>query len=153
MKRLIRKPVHKGKRCPVTKRQFFLQVDILTLHVTLTDFGLARFMNQSSSIGTTTMLSGSPGFQSPEQLRAESIGLECDVYAYGAVIYVTVTETSLWPGLSHYQIMQKVTSNVKPDTTVLPSRYQSLCNQCFSAKRERPGIMKVLSQLQELIQI
>lgn len=56
-------------------------MDTLALKLTLTDFGLARFMNQSSCIGTKTMLAGSPGYQAPEQLRAESMGIESDVYA------------------------------------------------------------------------
>ena len=78
------------------------------------NFGLTN--TNTSSVGTKTMLAGSPGYQSPDQLRAESIGVECDVYAFGGV-----TESALWPGLSYFQIM---TSNVKPNTEVLPSSFK-----------------------------
>ena len=110
----------------------FLQVDTLTFHITLTDFGLTRLISQTSSVGTKTMLAGSPGYQSPEQLRAESIGVECDVYAFGGITYVTITESTLWPGLSYFQIMQKVTSNVEPNTERLPSSFNNICNMCFA---------------------
>ena len=53
------------------------------MHATLTDFGLCRAINSSTIIGTRTMMTGSPGFQAPEQLRAESLGPHCDIYAFG----------------------------------------------------------------------
>ena len=47
------------------------------------------------------MLAGSPGFQPTEQLRAQSIGVESDVYAFGGVLLVVFTERRIWEGLSH----------------------------------------------------
>ena len=44
-----------------------------SMHATLTDFGLSRRMSCSTIVGTTTM-AGSPGFQAPEQLSAQSVG-------------------------------------------------------------------------------
>ena len=58
---------------------------------------------------TKTMLTGTPGFQPPEQLRSESIGLTSDIYALGAVLLVLFSEKPVWPKLSPYQIMFKVT--------------------------------------------
>lgn len=123
----------------------------MTLHVTLTDFGLAMLMNQTSSIGTKTMLAGSPGYQSPEQLRAECIGPASDVYAFGAVVFVTFTEGPLWPGLGHYQIMVKVTANQKPNIEGLPSSLQDICRRCFSEHKSRPSINCVLNNIQQVI--
>lgn len=117
----------------------------------LTDFGLARFMNATTSIGTKTMLAGSPGYQSPEQLRAESTGPASDVYAFGGVVYVTISKTSLWPGLGHYQIMQKVTTNQVPNTACLPGCIKTLCEKCFSEKSKRPYITNILQHLQGII--
>ena len=70
-----------------------MQVDSMTLHTVLTDLGLARFMSHTFAMGTTrTMLAGSPGYQSPEQLRTESIGPPSDVHAFGGVCLVTLAE-------------------------------------------------------------
>lgn len=56
-----------------------MQIDDLTLHVTLTDFGLSKVLTDTAQMGTRTMLAGSPGFQSPEQLKASGVGIFCDV--------------------------------------------------------------------------
>lgn len=89
--------------------------------VLLGDFGLCQVISETNVIGTRTMLAGSSGFQSPEQLRNESIGIPSDVYALGAVALVVFVEKPVWPGLSPYQIMFQVTvSNAKPNTSLLP---------------------------------
>ena len=51
------------------------QIDPLTFHATLTDFGLSRIMSGTMVCSTRTMMAGTPGFQSPEQLQAKNIGL------------------------------------------------------------------------------
>ena len=61
-------------------------------------------MSATTTVGTKTMLAGSPGFQSPEQLRSEGLGHPTDVYALGAVLLVLFGETQVWPGLALYQI-------------------------------------------------
>ena len=55
------------------------------------------------------MLAGTPGFQPAEQLRAQCVGVQCDVYAFGGVLLVVFTERQLWVGLAPFQIMYKVT--------------------------------------------
>ena len=73
----------------------------MTLHATLTDFGL-------SLIGTKTGQAGSPGYHLPKQLRAlkKEIGPPSDVFAFG---YVNCHTLPLWPALTPFQIMHKVT--------------------------------------------
>ena len=127
----------------------------MTLHTVLTDFGLARFMSHTSSLGTRTMLAGSPGYQSPEQLRAETIGPLSDVYAFGGVCLVTFMSKPLWPGLSMFQIIQKVTNNVKPNTDLLQDydkgRIRQLCDKCFDNINVRPSSMQVLQELLDTV--
>ena len=129
----------------------YVQVDSMTLHTVLTDFGLARFISHTSAMGTRTMLAGSPGYQSPEQLRTESIGPPSDVYAFGGVCFVTLMEKPLWPGLSMFQIIQKVTNNEKPKTDMLEGPIRDLCNRCFEGVVNRPEIVQVLKQLIKIV--
>ena len=125
-----------------------LQIDVLTLHAMLTDFGLAKVMTDTKQIGTRTMLTGSPGFQPPEQLRAECVGVECDVYVFGAVLLVVFTERLLWKGHTPYQVMCKVTvNNAVPDTTALNHDMQVVCNNCFKERVCRPNSPEVLRAL------
>ena len=51
------------------------------------------------------MLAGTPGFQAPEQLSGAHIGVQCDVYVFGAVMVVLFSERPVWPNLSPYQII------------------------------------------------
>ena len=105
----------------------FPQVDTGTLHAVLTDSGLARIMSKTTAIGTRTMMAGSPGFQPPEQLHSESIGVQCDVYAFGGVVAITITERVLWPGLNAFQIIQKVTvEEEKPNTDGMVDKMKNM---------------------------
>lgn len=98
------------------------------------------------------MLAGTPGFQPPEQLRAESIGTACDVYAYGGVLAILYGEKILWPGLSAFQVMCKVTvSKEMPVLDHLPGFIQDVCRQCLSDVSVRPCIGVVLGNLLNII--
>ena len=116
------------------------------------DFGLCQVMSGTTIIGTKTMLAGSPGFQSPEQLRNESVGSPSDVYALGTVILVLFGETQVWPGLSHYQIMFKVAvCNESPNTEHLPIPLKDVCCLCFNEVQLRPPANIVLQHLISII--
>ena len=102
-------------------------------------------MSGTNVIGTKTMLAGSPGFQSPKQLRNESVGMPSDVYALGAVALVLFGETQVWPGLSPFQIMYKVAvCSEKPNTSHLPSPIKEVCKSCFDELSCRPTASLVL---------
>ncbi|QDT04621.1 Serine/threonine-protein kinase PrkC [Rubripirellula lacrimiformis] len=64
------------------------------LRIKLTDFGIARHVQQSESLEVTkagTML-GTPRYMSPEQCRGDGeIGVEADVYALGVSLYELLT--------------------------------------------------------------
>ena len=91
------------------------------------------------------MLAGSPGFQPPEQLRSEFIGPACDVYAFGGVTTITLTEKVLWPGLNAFQIMQKITlEGQKPATNEMLPKIKDMCDSCFSEVKDRPKITDIL---------
>ena len=90
------------------------------------------------------MMAGSPGFQAPEQLRAESLGPHCDVYAFGCVLITLFREQVLWPGLTPYQILCKVSvHNEVPDMQDLDPAIKSICTE----KTKRPNIHLVLQSL------
>ena len=44
-------------------------------------------MSETLAIGMKTVMAGTPGFQSPEQLRAQTIGPPSDVYTFGCVLF------------------------------------------------------------------
>ena len=94
------------------------------------------------------MMAGSPGYQSPEQLRAESLGPHCDIYAYGCVAIVIFQEKLIWPNLNQYQILCKVTVLQEyPDMSLLPSAIKTLCSRCLLPMKQRLTSNQVLDQL------
>lgn len=75
----------------------------------MSDFGLARIA--TSTMGTATRNCGTPGYQSPEQLKGTvKVPALCDVYAMGCVLIEVFGGNPLWePGKSAWEIMYKVT--------------------------------------------
>ncbi|MBL8817341.1 MAG: protein kinase [Planctomyces sp.] len=59
----------------------------------LSDFGLAKVMEQSQSESLSGSMIGTPQYMAPEQFggRSHRIGVATDVYALGAVLYCLVT--------------------------------------------------------------
>ena len=91
------------------------------------------------------MMAGSPGFQAPEQLRAQSIGPYCDIYAFGCVVIVLFQEHVLWPGLTPYQILCKVSvQNELPDMSDLTGDMKSVCVRCLLPVESRPQADSIL---------
>ena len=130
---------------------FFLQVEVPSYHVFLGDFRLSKVMTNTTAIGSKTMLAGTPGYQPPEQLRSESLGISCDVYAFGGVLLVLFGEKLLWEGMTPYQIIFKVAiENEKPATSHLSPMMQAICDACLSLKTSRPTIEQILSALLEI---
>lgn len=53
-------------------------------------------MNTTCALGTATMNSGTPGFQSPEQLKGEGLEISTDVFALGGVLTELFGGKPLW---------------------------------------------------------
>ena len=115
------------------------------MHATLTDFGLSQVMSATTVVGTRTMMVGSPGYQAPEQLHAQSVGPHCDIYAFGCVVIVLLQERVLWPGLTPYQILCKVSvENEMPNMLDLKGDVKSVCERCLSPIDSRPVVGSIL---------
>lgn len=60
-------------------------------NVKVTDFGLARIIDEHSELTQTGSLMGTPDFMSPEQCRGEELDLRTDIYSLGVVLYEMLT--------------------------------------------------------------
>ena len=57
-------------------------------------------MTNTLAVGSKTMLAGTPGFQSPEQLNQRPLELQqMYIYAFGGVLVVLFGEKPLWPDM------------------------------------------------------
>ena len=82
--------------------------------------------------GISTMQSGTPGFQSPEQLRGEELSTSCDIYALGAVLTELFSRQPVWQQQhSSHTIMYKVaTLGQMPKFDHLPQSIQKIVFVC-----------------------
>lgn len=60
------------------------------VHVTVLDFGIARWREKGSGLTTKNAVVGTPLYMSPEQLRAEDLDARSDVYAVGCLVFTLI---------------------------------------------------------------
>ena len=103
-----------------------------TLQVFIADFGLGRVMTMTRMFGTATKLAGTPGFQSPEQLRGDDVTCSADIYALGAILTKLFGGKPIWGNLSSYAIMCKVSvKGAMPKIDHSPLSIKKIVNMCL----------------------
>jgi predicted Ser/Thr protein kinase len=78
-------------------------------HPRITDFGLARRLDEGPQLTTTGSIMGTPSYMSPEQAQGlTELTPAVDTYALGAVLHALVTGQSPFTGNSVYEVLLKV---------------------------------------------
>ncbi|HSW07665.1 serine/threonine-protein kinase [Aquabacterium sp.] len=72
------------------------------------DFGIARIAHRPGSPALEGLITGSPHYLAPEQLRGGPVDERCDVYALGVVLYEVLTGRKAFSGVSLTGITQAV---------------------------------------------
>ncbi|MEK7485192.1 MAG: protein kinase, partial [Planctomycetota bacterium] len=89
----------------------------------ITDFGLAKMLDDQNHLTQSNAVVGTPYYMSPEQTRGESkqIGACSDVYALGVLAYHLLTKKLPFAGNSTMEIYHKInTVAPKPPNEVTP---------------------------------
>lgn len=61
------------------------------LHLTVMDFGLARVRDPEETIGTCSLVAGTPGYMAPEVLKGEGPSQATDLFALGVLLHQVLT--------------------------------------------------------------
>ncbi len=75
--------------------------------VMLTDFGLARAVDDATLTGTG-LIAGTPQYMSPEQARGDSVGPRSDLFSLGSVMYAMSTGRPPFRAQTSYGILRRV---------------------------------------------
>jgi serine/threonine-protein kinase len=109
----------------------------------ITDFGLARYMDDDSSLTKTGILLGTPGYMAPEQAsgNARHVGPAADIYALGAILYELLTGQPPFRGDTPFQTVDKVlTTEPTPPRRLqpkLPRDVETICMKCLQKRPEQ----------------
>lgn len=95
--------------------------------VTITDFGLARTVDDAS-LTKTGIIAGTPQYMSPEQARGESVGQRSDLFSLGSVLYTMCTGRAPFRGETSYGVLRRITDEgPKPIQEINPDIPEWLC--------------------------
>ena len=102
----------------------------------ITDFGLAKQVEDTSGLTATGMILGTPSYMSPEQaLGKADINSRSDVYSLGAVLYELLTGRPPFQAASAVETLRQVTDKLPaaPHTINenVPLDLETICLKCL----------------------
>jgi serine/threonine protein kinase len=84
-------------------------------HPRITDFGLARRLEEGPNLTSSGSVMGTPSYMSPEQAKGlTELTPAVDIYSLGAMLHAVVTGESPFSGTSVYEVLLKVTQEAPP---------------------------------------
>ena len=92
----------------------------------LTDFGIAKRVEQDNTNTVRGEVLGTPHYMSPEQAQGGEIGPRADIYSLGAIFYEMLTGQRLFPGETMIEILSQQTIAPIPRLAGDLARYQPL---------------------------
>ena len=109
----------------------------------ITDFGLAKQLEDSQGQTATGAVIGTPSYMAPEQASGDSqeIGPAADIYALGAILYTLITGRPPFQGETAFDtIMQVIEQEALPPTRLqskIPRDLETICLKCLLKDPER----------------
>jgi eukaryotic-like serine/threonine-protein kinase len=103
----------------------------------VTDFGLARPMDDESSLTLTGQILGTPGYIAPEQAKGgATVGPGADVYGLGAILFHLLTGRAPFVGASAAetltQVLQQEPLSPRLLNPAVPLDLAAVCLKCLS---------------------
>ncbi|MEZ6188976.1 MAG: serine/threonine-protein kinase [Planctomycetota bacterium] len=108
----------------------------------LTDFGLARFLDDDSRITKTGAFYGTPGYLAPEQAQGDprAVGVGTDVYGLGGILYACLTGQPPHAGETLQAVLDSAVLRApRPPSELQPGVPRELDAICLRCLEKTPG--------------
>jgi tetratricopeptide (TPR) repeat protein len=107
----------------------------------ITDFGLAKRLDDDAGHTVAGALIGTPSYMAPEQAEGKDVGPVADVWALGAILYEMLTGRPPFMGKGVYETLQMVRYDepVPPRKRVrkVPRDLETICLKCLRKEPAR----------------
>lgn len=122
----------------------------------LTDFGIARFMDNTSGITCDGFIVGTPMYMAPEVFRGEAATIESDIYSYGATLYHFAAGSPAFSAKRNADMYKKHLSEIPKSIRSLnpgiSSGLESVIMKCMAKPPEaRPQSMDAVHEALEKV--
>jgi len=80
----------------------------------LTDFGIARLVNDNSKMTQTGTIMGTPAYMAPELWTGKAADKQADIYALGVIVYEMITGKTPFTGDTPFVVMYQHLNEIPP---------------------------------------
>ncbi|MBI3736689.1 protein kinase [Candidatus Sumerlaeota bacterium] len=109
----------------------------------ITDFGLAKFIQDDQALTRTGLILGTPAYMAPEQARGENrrIGKATDVYALGVILYQAMTGRRPFDAESTAEVLHRIVyaqaTLPRSHAGTIPRELEAICLHCMEKEPKR----------------
>lgn len=107
----------------------------------VTDFGIAKYVEEQGLQTTAGRIMGTPGYMAPEQARGDPVDARADVYSLGATLYELVTGRPPHQGAGIMAVLDQILNHEPPSPRKLnaeiPSEVETIILKAMDKQRER----------------
>ena len=106
----------------------------------LTDFGIAKDISGPHQMTREDLMVGSPAYLSPEQIKAETVAPQADVYSMGIVIFEVLTGSHPFKDFNTAQVINKHLHDPLPPLLALRPDLPEAVNQVVQKATAKPAV-------------
>ena len=140
----LARAVHAAHQCGIVHRDLKPGNVLVAADGTLkiTDFGLAKQLDQEEGLSRTGAVIGTASYMAPEQARSSlgDIGPASDIYALGAILYEMLTGRAPFKGKNDLETLDQVRHQEPvPPSRLQPSTQRELETICLKCLEKDPS--------------